>query len=54
MYEGEFYNNYWQGKGILYDEEGNKIYEGEFYNNKMLNKFNFDLFKMYMTKILYK
>lgn len=30
MYEGEFKNSMWNGKGIKYYENGNKWYEGEY------------------------
>ncbi len=36
VYEGEFKNNKWEGKGIFKSPDG--IYEGEFRNSRMEGK----------------
>ena len=36
MYEGEWKNNYENGQGIAYDEDGNKVYEGRFIDGQII------------------
>jgi len=33
-YEGDFKNGIPEGKGIIFDENGNKIYKGDYKNGK--------------------
>jgi antitoxin component YwqK of YwqJK toxin-antitoxin module len=34
MYEGEYFNDYPNGQGKMYDEDGNLMYKGEFQYGK--------------------